>query len=455
MVDTVRRSFAALAIGLAAVTPPAAAQLPGTVELGVMGRFTIFDNPLGLADQPGVGGRFGFFVARNIAVEGDASYTETDLGVGGRASYIPIHARLVWNPPLHPRVALLVGAGYVRNEYRMDVNASDNGIAGVLGLRVRLSEVVSLRGEGTLDYMIDVPTGFPNDADPYYNVGAQLGLSFQFGPRERRDTDGDGVHDLNDRCPSTPAGYAVDRSGCPMDQDGDGVADAADRCPGTALGDAVDGSGCPRDGDLDGVADARDRCPNTPPGTTVNEQGCALDADGDAVSDALDTCPNTPAGARVDERGCPMDGDGDAVPDGLDRCPNTAAGVAVGDDGCPPLFEQGRTTVVLEGVTFNTASAALTESARFILRRVAESLVAHPEVRVEVAGHTDVTGSRARNLQLSWARAQAVREFLIAQGVPVEQLEARGYGPDDPIDSNATAAGRARNRRVELRRLGQ
>jgi OOP family OmpA-OmpF porin len=421
----VRRSLIALAICLATFGPTAAAQLPGTVELGALGRFTIFDNPLGLGDQLGAGGRFGFFIARNIAVEGDASYTETDFFIVGRAAYIPIHARLVWNPPLHPRVALLIGAGYARNEYRMDLNASDNGIAGLLGLRVRLSEVVSLRGEGTLDYVIDAPAGLPGNPDRYYHVGAQLGLSFQFGPRERRDADGDGVHDLNDRCPSTPPGYTVDRSGCPIDQDGDGVADAADRCPGTPLGDAVDGSGCPRDGDLDGVADARDRCPNTAPGTAVNEQGC------------------------------PMDGDGDAVPDGLDRCPNTAAGVAVGDDGCPPLFEQGRTTVVLEGVTFNTGSAALTESARFILRRVAESLMAHSEVRVEVAGHTDATGARSTNLRLSWARAQSVREFLIAQGVPVEQLEARGYGPDDPIASNASASGRARNRRVELRRLGQ
>ena len=88
------------------------------------------------------------------------------------------------------------------------------------------------------------------------------------------------------------------------------------------------------------------------------------------------------------------------------------------------------------------------------LRNTASALLLEPGVRLEVAGYTDDTGSRATNERLSLERALVVRAFLVSAGVPANQLTARGYGPADPIASNATAAGRALNRRVELRRVG-
>ncbi len=136
-----------------------------------------------------------------------------------------------------------------------------------------------------------------------------------------------------------------------------------------------------------------------------------------------------------------------------DACPDTPAGQQVDARGCPVLFEEGRRELVLEGVNFEVNSAELTASARGILDRVAESLVANPEVRVEVAGHTDKTGARAYNLTLSQRRAESVRNYLIQRGVAAGQVAARGYGPDNPIATNATRAGRAQNRRVELRKL--
>jgi OOP family OmpA-OmpF porin len=81
---------------------------------------------------------------------------------------------------------------------------------------------------------------------------------------------------------------------------------------------------------------------------------------------------------------------------------------------------------------------------------VAASLAARPDVRVEVQGHTDNTGSRAVNMRLSKARADAVEKFLEANGVSPSQLTVKGYGPDKPIASNKTKDGRAQNRRVEL-----
>jgi len=85
-----------------------------------------------------------------------------------------------------------------------------------------------------------------------------------------------------------------------------------------------------------------------------------------------------------------------------------------------------------------------------VLDGVAASLVDNPTVTVEVGGHTDNTGRRAPNLTLSDARANAVRDYLIARGVQASQLTARGYGPDQPVSDNTTVAGRAANRRVEL-----
>jgi len=84
---------------------------------------------------------------------------------------------------------------------------------------------------------------------------------------------------------------------------------------------------------------------------------------------------------------------------------------------------------------------------------VAADQVKYPKLRIEVQGHTDSTGSERYNLQLSQRRAEAVREYLIAQGVAPGQVEARGYGEMQPIADNSTAEGRARNRRVVMRVL--
>jgi OOP family OmpA-OmpF porin len=88
-----------------------------------------------------------------------------------------------------------------------------------------------------------------------------------------------------------------------------------------------------------------------------------------------------------------------------------------------------------------------------VLKDVATSLAARPDVRVEVQGHTDISGGRPLNMRLSRARARAVEKFLEENGVSPSQLTAKGYGPDKPIASNKTKAGRAQNRRVELVRL--
>jgi OOP family OmpA-OmpF porin len=160
------------------------------------------------------------------------------------------------------------------------------------------------------------------------------------------------------------------------------------------------------------------------------------------------TPPPAPAPAPEPRPTPPADTDGDGVIDSRDRCPDTPRGVAVDADGCP---QKG--SVTLEGVSFELNSAELTGESRPVLARVASDLKKYPRLRVEVQGHTDSSGSDQYNLKLSERRAQAVRDFLIAQGVASGQVEARGYGESQPVASNATPEGRARNRRVDMKVL--
>jgi OOP family OmpA-OmpF porin len=189
-------------------------------------------------------------------------------------------------------------------------------------------------------------------------------------------------------------------------------------------------------------------------GATVDAKGCPMDSDSDGVYDGIDQCPNTPAGAKVDAKGCPVDSDGDGVTDDLDKCPNTPAGVKVDNQGCPILFEAGKSALVLQGVTFATNSATLDPTSTEILDRVANALQnAQSGARLELAGYTSRTGGKAYNVRLSQQRAESVMKYLIGKGVPAGMLTAKGYGWDFPIDTNATAAGRANNRRVELKQV--
>jgi OmpA-OmpF porin, OOP family len=173
------------------------------------------------------------------------------------------------------------------------------------------------------------------------------------------------------------------------------------------------------------------------------------------VTDDVDACADTPAGEQVDAKGCPLpkDGDGDGVNDDADRCPSTPSGVEVDAEGCQVLFQPTKKTLILEGVNFETGKSVLTPESETILNGVAESLVANDSIRVQVTGHTDITGSLALNRRLSRSRADAVRTYLISRGVAEDRLTARGFGPDQPVASNKTADGRAQNRRVELTRL--
>jgi OmpA-OmpF porin, OOP family len=164
------------------------------------------------------------------------------------------------------------------------------------------------------------------------------------------------------------------------------------------------------------------------------------DSDGDGVADDRDQCPDTPAGEAVDTTGCPPQ---------PPPCRPPALGERVSLQGCGT-----GDVIVLRGVHFESDRASLSAHANAILDEVAAELVAHPQIRVEIGGHTDSQGSAAYNQRLSADRAEAVRGYLLGEAVRAEQLTVRGYGQSQPVADNDSEEGRERNRRVELTVLG-
>ena len=150
------------------------------------------------------------------------------------------------------------------------------------------------------------------------------------------DADGDGIVDVNDKYPDTPATAAVNKDGC-----SDGCSPDQLK-PHSPISGVAHSCAVLCDGDGDGVPNASDKCPGTAANATVDADGCSAaqkapppDADGDKVPDGADKCPATAPGATVDADGCsaaqktPPDADGDKVPDSADKCPATAPGATV------------------------------------------------------------------------------------------------------------------------------
>jgi len=266
--------------------------------------------------------------------------------------------------------------------------------------------------------------------------------------------------DEEDTCPLQPedADNFEDADGCPdPNNDGDGLMDVDDRCPNNP--EDADGfedtDGCPEaDNDQDGLVDAEDRCPIDPgPASTM---GCP-DRDSDGLSDEDDECPDQ--GGPRETNGCP-DSDSDRVPDVRDACPSEPADARIDprrSNGCPSRVVVTKQSIeILEMVYFETNKAVIKPVSYGLLDDVAKTLNTYTDIKlIEVSGHTDNVGKDDANLKLSQARSEAVMKYLVTKGVDPTRLVARGYGETKPIDTNDTAEGRAKNRRVAFTILQQ
>lgn len=372
------------------------------------------------------------------------------------------------------RPYLFVGAGFFVFEKKYTL--ARQRVEGALpnfggGANFRINPYMSLRLEESFSYLttdaLDKTVGgSTNDA----MLSHTAGLIFDVG--KLPDADMDGVPDKKDMCSNTPAGVEVDAKGCPLDRDKDGTPDYMDDCPD--LFGTIPMAGCP-DTDMDGIADKEDRCP-TEAGSVAN-RGCP-DSDKDGVVDIDDKCPGTLAKYKVDNLGCPIDSDKDGIFDEDDRCPNLAGALALGgcpdsdqdgvsdlDDlcpnivgtiankGCPEIAKEDltRINVIASKIFFETGKATLKTESLAQLDALVQILNKYEGATLIIEGHTDSDGTDQYNQDLSQRRTESVKAYLMSKGIMESRLVAIGYGESKPIADNATAQGKAQNRRVELK----
>jgi OmpA-OmpF porin, OOP family len=235
--------------------------------------------------------------------------------------------------------------------------------------------------------------------------------------KKNNDTDGDGILDVNDDCP-TVFGLAA-LKGCP-DKDGDAVADKDDNCP-----------------DVKGSA---------------KYKGCPVpDSDGDGVNDDDDKCPTVVGLARL--QGCPIpDRDNDGIVDEADKCPDVAG--VFEEAGCPAKPKKEVVEAVefaAKNVFFDSNKDVIKKESYDDLDNVVALLNENATYNLSVEGHTDNSGDAAKNQSLSERRAAAVKAYLIKKGISASRLSTKGYGADQPVADNETPEGRAENRRVEFK----
>jgi OOP family OmpA-OmpF porin len=399
-------------------------------ELGIFGgayfpsdRHELFHPDLSLPDQgfkplanvaPDVGVRLGYYPLRWLGFEFEGAVMPTHLAAAkdDRALIYSVRGHAVFQLGLWSITPfLLVGGGGLGI-------ASDPGVLGndidpmvhfggglkfylnrYIMLRLDVRDVVSHK-QGEIEYLAS------------HNPEVLAGLTFTLG-REK------------DKPPPKPPVVAS------SDRDADGFSDELDRCPDLAetVNAYLDDDGCPEsDSDSDTFWDDQDRCPEE--AETMN--------------------------AYEDDDGCPeSDRDGDGFWDDQDSCPDEAESRNgyQDQDGCADdLPEEVKAfTGVIKGITFDTGKATIRKSSFPTLDRAVDVLTQHPDIRIMIVGHTDNKGQRDYNVELSQRRAESVKTYLVERGIKEDRITTEGVGPDEPLDTNDTKAGRANNRRIEFR----
>jgi outer membrane protein OmpA-like peptidoglycan-associated protein len=332
-----------------------------------------------------------------------------------------------------PQVDFLMGASVKDasdNKVKNEDDFDQVDIAGTGGIQIAPNAPVSLtvryiHGFKNLMNNASAPST-PNEVSSTvtnaHNSGVQATLNFRlFGGKQKAvavttpevpvlvDTDGDGVYDNVDKCPNTPGVAKYD--GCPVpDSDNDGVKDDEDKCP-TVAGSAKY-NGCPvPDSDNDGINDDNDKCPSVP--GVERHQGCPVpDSDNDGINDEEDNCPGV-------------------------------AGTAA-NHGCPAIdaSTQSKVDMMAKGISWAPASSyILSNTSKKALDQVANMLKADANLKATISVHTTTADM---DKSLSQNRADAIKEYLMSQDVKESQLEATGYGGEQPIGAGA------KNQRTEI-----
>lgn len=387
-------------------------------------------------------------------------------------NYVEIPFNLGVKLPLGKKTSFVIAAGpyaglFYNGKSKSDLTDKD--------FRTTYDETTLQTGKGTdkfksLDWGVNASAGFDfggitltgrytrsliNNYTASYDgkfkhevIGATLGITLKTITERKpkpvvKDKDKDGVNDNLDECPD----IAGTVNGCP-DRDKDGVADKNDKCPD--IPGLVKYNGCPiPDTDGDGINDEADQCPNEK--GLVKYNGCpAPDTDKDGINDEEDKCPNEAGVAKYN--GCPIpDSDKDGVNDEEDKCPDLAGEKENG--GCPVVKEEVKKKIdeAAKNVFFDFGSSKIKKESYKVLDEVAGILNGDKDLKLSIEGHTDNVGTAERNKLRSQERADAIKTYLISKNISADRLTATGFGYDKPVADNSTAAGRAKNRRVEMK----
>jgi outer membrane protein OmpA-like peptidoglycan-associated protein len=429
--------------------------LPLALELGVYGGFAHFadqhnlqnldlvpDTQYGhqrLGTSLDLGLRAAFYPLSFLGVEGELGVIPTKTKTDDRSATVwTYRAHLIAQYPGYRLVPFIVaGIGGMTIKSHTDTlgHDSDPSMHFGIGAKWAFNEYVSARLDVRDNLMQkNLLVSGVEDGDLVSNTEFLLGVSFTLGrtPYEPTqapvDSDGDGFVDPQDACPMQ-AGVAP--NGCPapvvvVDTDKDGIPDASDPCPTEAE---------------DGLPpNAADGCPNKDP-------------DGDGILLPEDKCP-TEKGVAPD--GCPVkDTDGDGIPDNVDKCPDqpeTQNGFE-DSDGCPDELPKAvaKFAGVIKGIEFDFGKATIRPASNKLLDEAVKVLTEYKDLHVLITGHTDDVGDHQTNVDLSEARANSVKAYMVSKGIDTGRIETHGAGPDSPIADNKTEKGRQQNRRIEFK----
>ncbi|HMK04694.1 MAG TPA: OmpA family protein [Ferruginibacter sp.] len=342
----------------------------------------------------------------------EARQTEIGLELEPTINIRPFNDAALFNPFL----TVGVGGGYYSGEFAAYIPAG-------LGLQVNFNSQMYMFIQGQYKWSLEEK----NLGD---NLFYSIGLAQNIG-REKVIAP-----------PPPPPPPVVE---VPADRDGDGVLDVDDKCPDVKGLASL--QGCP-DRDGDGIADGDDKCPDV--AGLARYQGCPIpDTDGDGVNDEVDKCVTVPGLARY--QGCPIpDTDGDGVNDEEDKCINEKGPAS--NFGCPVIdvVIVDKVNRAAKNIFFATGSAKLLAKSYTSLNSVVAILKDNPTYKVAIDGHTDDVGKDEMNQTLSDNRAASVKAYIVSKGIEEGRLTSTGYGESKPIADNKTAAGKAKNRRVEM-----